>query len=458
MLSLDVGALVGGTKYRGDLEERIKRLIADLSENPSFVLFIDEIHTLVDSSHSASIAADLLKPALASGAIRCIGATTLDEYRRYFESDAAMSRRFTSINIHEPTRDEAVAILERSARPYEEFHGVIFPSWAFEVAVDLSVRFLPERRLPDKALEVLDDVATRATMNTPPTVTREMFLDCLREKAGRTADNATVLANIGNLEPCLAEMARAVLRNTLADDAERPVVAVLADKGIDRKNAVKSVASVLQRPYEWLDMGEFKESNSVSALIGAPPGYVGHDNGGRLYELVRRSPDGILHLHDIELAHPGVIRTIEECLAAGLVRDSAGRVASMGGVQVVVSMTRAPQKSRIGFSAALGEEENTGLDIVDNAETRVVLGQAAIQGRNAAALSRLVAAAKSVGAKLTLAAGLAEHLDDILGQDENSWKRNFGKLVRTPVLDYLVSRNEDFTLEATQDGIAIREY
>nr|WP_250807933.1 AAA family ATPase [Neorhizobium tomejilense] len=459
IISLDIGSLVGGTKYRGELEERVKALVRQLTDDPDAILFVDEVHTLVSPTHSAGVAADLLKPALASGAIRCIGATTLAEYKKYFESDAAMARRFAGLNVPEPTRDEAVSLLERAAPAYADFHGVNFPEWAFETAVDLSMRLMPERRLPDKALELLDDAAARASLSGLPDVTRELFEQCARTMSGKTDAPGDTAAAVGRLPPPLASAARAVQRNAIAGDAFRQTVAFIGQRPAQIKDAVKAVSAALSRPYEYLDMSEYGEATSVSALLGPPPGYVGYDNGGRLYDAVRRSPDCVLHLANIEQCHPTALTILQECLEAGFVRDTTGRIASVARVQFVVSMKQKPTRGTIGFAAhGDGYDTEYGVELVDNAETIVVLGGEGDATSVASFLEDLISTARSLGVSMSLGEGIVEEVESMLKSSGRDWKRKYSRLVRQPVLDYLVSRRLDFTLEAAEAGIRIRTH
>lgn len=452
VLSLDIGALVGGTKYRGELEERVKALVAYLAENPQVILFVDEVHVLVSPTHSAAVAADLLKPALASGAVRCIGATTLSEYKRYFEADAAMSRRFASLSVHEPTRDEAVALLDKASSSYAEFHGVVFPEWAFATAVDVSIRFMPERRLPDKALELLDDVAARASM-IGADITEELIRSCATAKTRRKAE-VDIVAAMKSLDVALVPVAQAALRNQLTAQTDRNVIAVIGPSACDMKVAVKRVADAIGRTWEPLDMADFREQVAVSALLGPPPGYVGFDNGGRLYDIVKRSPDCVLHLVNADQAHPAALAVLEECMTSGFVRDSTGRVASLVGVQVIATAIVERKRASIGFSSDHDSAVETGIDFLDGAETVVALTEP-VGDLTSDALASLVAAAKAAGTVMTLADGLVEHVRGLVKSSNLEWRRAFSKLVRQPVLDYLVSQRTDFTVESSDVGIRI---
>ncbi|MCZ7861702.1 AAA family ATPase [Agrobacterium salinitolerans] len=461
ILSLNMGALVGGTKYRGELEERVKDLVAVLSNDPRLILFIDEIHVLGSPTHSASAAADILKPALASGAIRCVGATTLAEYKKFFESDGAMSRRFAPVNVVEPTRGEALDILRAAAAVYAEFHGVEYPDWAIEMTLDLSIRHMPERRLPDKAIELLDDVGARTALTGARAVTRETVADCVSAKTGRRIGRAAVLAAIASISTDAAEIAKAAMRNAMVapDQGESAVIAIVGPKEIDKEAPVKSAATALGRGYEMLDMADFADQASAAGLLGAPPGYVGHDSGGRLYDIARRSPGGLLHLRNVSQAHPTALAILEECRARGFVRDRTGRIAGLGGIQIVVSMDTGTEKASIGFSSTKEDFETYDVGIVDDAETVIVLRGASDEAldRTRSGLAILVASAAAAGAQMTVGEGVEEHVASLL-KSSNSRSRDFARLVRVPVLDYLVSGSEDFTVESVDGGIRIRRH
>lgn len=459
ILSLNMGALVGGTKYRGELEERVKDLVAVLSDDPRLILFIDEIHVLGSPTHSASAASDLLKPALASGAIRCIGATTLTEYKKFFESDGALSRRFAPVNVLEPTRAEALEILKSAAPAYAEFHGLEFPSWAIEMTLDLSIRHMPERRLPDKAIELLDDVGARAALTGSRKVTREIVSECLSAKSGRRIGNAEALKAIASISADAAAIARAAMRNALVapDQGESAVIAVVGPKDIDKEAPVRRAAAALGRGYEMLDMAEFSDYASAAALLGAPPGYVGHDSGGRLYDIARRSPGGFLHLRNISQAHPTVFAIVDECRSHGFVRDRTGRIAGIGGIQIIVSMDTGDERTPIGFANQKDDAEAYGVGIVDDAETVIVLRGTDDEAtdRTRRGFATLVASAAAAGARMTVQEGVEEHVASLLRSSKSNPDKGFSRLVRLPVLDYLVSGPEDFTVEPSDEGIRI---
>lgn len=461
ILSLNMGALVGGTKYRGELEERVKDLVAVLANDSRLILFIDEIHVLGSPAHSVSAAADILKPALASGAIRCIGATTLAEYKKFFESDGAMSRRFAPVNVVEPTREEALGILKAAAPVYGEFHGVAYPDWAVEMALDLSIRHMPERRLPDKAIELLDDVGGRAALSGGE-VTRQIVSDCVSAKSGRRIGHEAVMAALATMSRETGEIAKAAMRNALVAPGlgESAVIAVVGPAGVDKEAPVKDAALALGRGYETLDMAEFSDHAAASGLLGAPPGYVGHDSGGRFYDVVRRSPGCLLHLRNVSLAHPTALSIVDESRRQGFVQDKTGRVAGLGGVQIVVSTDSGGERAPIGFGSSKEVATASGVAIVDDADTVVTLRQKTDEALERAkkGLSVLVASASAEGVRMTVGEGVEEHVADLLRSSNNSQAKDFSRLVRVPVLDYLVSGPEDFMVEPADGGIRIKKH
>jgi ATP-dependent Clp protease ATP-binding subunit ClpA len=462
VLSLDMGALIGGTKYRGELEERVNDLVSLLSNDPRLILFIDEIHVLGSVAHSASAAADILKPALASGAIRCVGATTLSEYGKFFEANGAMSRRFAPIYVFEPTRSEALDILKAAAPVYAEFHKVTYPEWAIEMALDLSIKHIPERRLPDKAIELIDDVGSRAALSGG-IVTRQGVLDCVSAKTGRLVGREAMMSALATLSSESVEIAKATMRNALVapSSGEFAVIAVVGPEEVDKEKPVKDAAKAIGRGYEMLDMAEFADHAAAAGLLGAPPGYVGYDNGGRLYDVVKRSPGCLLHLRNISQAHPAALSIIEECSRQGYVQDRTGRKTGLGGIQLVVSMDSENGRASIGFGSSKAQVSAYGVTVVDEADTLVTLKGDASDGAlelTKNGLAVLIASAEAAGVHMALGSNVAEHIVKLMRSCNNSHARTFSRLVRVPVLDYLVSSTEDFIVESVDDGIRIREH
>ena len=349
--ALDLGALVAGSKYRGDFEERLKGLIKDLKRDPDAILFIDEIHTIIGAgsvSGGALDASNLLKPALSSGEIRCIGSTTFKEYRQHFESDHAMSRRFQRIDVLEPSRDDAVAILEGLKPRYESFHNVKYSKAAIRAAVDLSMKHLRDKKLPDKAIDVIDEVGAsfrakgvelasgkQKTVGVgdiksviskiariPPETLKASDLDAvseldkrLKEKVFGQDDAIDALADIVKLS-----------KAGLSDD-DKPIGSFLfaGPTGVGKTELTTQLSNVLGVNMVRFDMSEYMERHAVSRLIGAPPGYVGYDDGGLLTDAVNKNPHSIILLDEIEKAHPDVHNILLQVMDHGTLTDSNGR-------------------------------------------------------------------------------------------------------------------------------------
>ena len=377
IFSLDLGALLAGTRYRGDFEARFKALLAALQEKERFILFIDEIHTILGAGSAQGTTVDasnLLKPGLADGSLRCMGSTTYQEYR-HFERDRALSRRFQKIDVEEPSRDECVRILQGLAPRYAEHHGVRYTKPALEACVDLAIRHLNDRFLPDKAIDVLDE--TGAAVRLRPT-----------GKKRRTV-------GVRDVERTVAQMARVPLETTVSEDAERlerlesdlkavvfgqdrAVEAVASavkraraglaghDKptgsflfagptGVGKTELAKQLAETLGVPFLRFDMSEYMEKHSVSRLIGAPPGYVGYDQGGILIEQVRKNPYAVLLLDEIEKAHQDVFDVLLQVMDHATLTDNQGREADFRHITLIMTSNagaREMSSRAIGFTEA----------------------------------------------------------------------------------------------------------
>jgi len=390
IIELKMGTLVAGTKYRGEFEERITQLIAEAKAQPDVILFLDEIHSLVGAGHAEGglDAANMLKPALAQGEVRSIGATTLADYRKYFEHDAALARRFQPIQVEEPTPEEALKILEGVSERYEAHHGVkILPS-ALKAAVEFSVRYLPERHLPDKALDLLDEACTRVRVGTvsfkgeaaqqPVTapVTAEAIAQVVAELTGIPAGRLT-----SQQQERLQRMAEALARRVIGQDnavervsrvikmakaglrdPRRPlgVFLFVGPTGVGKTELAKALADFLfdsDKALLRLDMSEYMEKHSVSRLIGAPPGYIGHDEEGALTGGLRRRPYCVVLLDEIEKAHPEVLDLFLQLFDEGRLTDTHGRTAD--GKNAIFIMTSnvaagAPAARALGFAPEQG--------------------------------------------------------------------------------------------------------
>ena len=398
IIELSVGALLGGTEYRGSFEERLTAIVNEARTHPEVIVFIDELHTLVGAGRAgqgAMDAANLLKPALARGELRCIGATTLDEYRRYIEEDPALERRFEKVMVEEPSREETLAILRGLAPRFEKHHGVTLREEALVAAVDLSVRFEPDRRLPDKAIDLVDKAAARTRVPTlsllapqgdgagappdrsaPPvtaaTVARvlalkrglplEIVTQNLGGDAGaRLLDLEAFLKSriVGQDEP-LARIARR-LRLAWASLEERrgplAVLLFLGPSGVGKTETARLLAEHLfgsEDALIRLDMSELMEEHSVSKLIGSPPGYVGHDEEGRLTGALRKRPHSLLLLDAVEKAHPRVLDVFLQLFDAGRLTDARGRTADARHAVVVMTSNLGGEATPepMGFAAA----------------------------------------------------------------------------------------------------------
>ncbi|WP_062116642.1 ATP-dependent Clp protease ATP-binding subunit ClpA [Aureimonas sp. AU40] len=378
IFSLDMGTLLAGTRYRGDFEERLKQVVKELEEYPGAVLFIDEIHTVIGAgatSGGAMDASNLLKPALSSGAIRCIGSTTYKEYRQFFEKDRALVRRFQKIDVAEPTVEDAISILKGLKPYFEEFHHVKFSNDAIRSAVELSARYINDRKLPDKAIDVIDETgasqmllpepkrkksigvkeieATVATMARipPKSVSKddEEVLSNLNEQLKRVVYGQD--AAIENLTTAI-KLARAGLR-----EPEKPIGSYLfsGPTGVGKTEVAKQLASALGIELLRFDMSEYMERHTVSRLIGAPPGYVGFDQGGLLTDGVDQHPHCVLLLDEIEKAHPDLFNILLQVMDHGKLTDHNGKKIDFRNVILIMTTNAGAseaQKAAIGFGSS----------------------------------------------------------------------------------------------------------
>ena len=449
IITLDMGSLVAGSKYRGDFEERLKKIMDEVKADQNVILFIDEMHTLIGagSAEGALDAANILKPELARGDIQCIGATTLDEYRKHIEKDAALERRFQPITVNEPTQEDTIAILKGIRDKYEAHHGVEISDGAIEAAVKLSSRYITDRFLPDKAIDLIDEAASRVRLQTytaPVDVkTLEDEIERLSkekeaavvsqeyEKAAQYRDEekqkraeleklteewksqtttetkvvteeeiAAIVSNwtgvpvtklqeedtqrllhmeeilhqrvIGQDEAVKA-VSRAVRRaQSGLKNPKRPIGSFLflGPTGVGKTELARALAEVLfdnEDAIVRIDMSEYMEKFSVSRLVGAPPGYVGHDEGGQLTEAVRRKPYSIVLLDEIEKAHPDVFNILLQVLDDGRLTDSQGRTVDFKNTVIImtsnIGASNIKTAGTMGFSAdAAGEEQKAAYD------------------------------------------------------------------------------------------------
>ena len=376
--SLDMGALLAGTKYRGDFEQRLKGVLKQLSDNPQAILFIDEIHTLIGAGSASGgtlDASNLLKPALSTGQLKCIGATTYNEYRGIFEKDHALSRRFQKVDVSEPSVAETIEILKGLKTRFESHHGIKYSAAALTSAVELSVRFISDRHLPDKAIDVIDE-AGAAQRILPKSKQRKLIgkqdIEEIVAKIARipsthvSSDDRSALKNLDRdlkavvfgQEAAIDALARAIkmARSGLGNPG-KPIGSFLfsGPTGVGKTEVAKQLAYCLGNDLLRFDMSEYMERHAVSRLIGAPPGYVGFDQGGQLTEGVTKKPYCVLLLDEIEKAHPDIFNILLQVMDHGTLTDNNGRKADFRNVVIIMTTNagqEAIQKSSMGFSSS----------------------------------------------------------------------------------------------------------
>lgn len=374
--ALDMGTLIAGTKYRGDFEKRLKGVIKEIRENPGAILFIDEIHTVIGAgaaSGGVMDASNLIKPVLANGEIRCIGSTTYSEYRGIFEKDHALARRFQKIDVPEPSLEETVEILRGLRSRFEEHHGVKYQEGALEAATELASRHINDRRLPDKAIDVIDEAGAnlrlRPSDSRGDTVTVEMIEDIVAKMARipaksvsasdkdalRTLERDLKLTIFGQ-DPAIEALGAAIkmARSGLREE-EKPIGAFLfaGPTGVGKTEVTRQLAHCMGVELIRFDMSEYMERHTVSRLIGAPPGYVGFDQGGLLTEAVTKHPHAVVLLDEIEKAHPEVFNLLLQVMDHGTLTDNNGRKADFRNVILVMTTNAGAQemsRASIGFT------------------------------------------------------------------------------------------------------------
>jgi len=374
--SLDMGALLAGTKYRGDFEQRLKGVLKQLKDQPNAILFIDEIHTLIGAGAASGgtlDASNLLKPALSSGSMKCIGATTFSEYRGIFEKDAALSRRFQKVDVVEPSIEQTIEILKGLKTRFEEHHSVKYALGALQAAAELSAKFISDRHLPDKAIDVIDEAGAAQRIlpknKQKKTITRSEVEDIVAKiaripPASVSNDDRSKLKTLDRdlnsvvfgQEPAIEALAAAIkMARSGLGRPDKPIGSFLfsGPTGVGKTEVAKQLAYILGIELIRFDMSEYMERHAVSRLIGAPPGYVGFDQGGLLTEAISKKPHAVLLLDEIEKAHPDVFNVLLQVMDHGTLTDNNGRKADFRSVIIVMTTNagaEALSKSTIGFT------------------------------------------------------------------------------------------------------------
>lgn len=358
--SLDLGGLLAGTKFRGDFEGRLKAVVKDIAKRPGAILFIDEIHTIVGAgatSGGSMDASNLLKPALASGEISCIGSTTHTEYRQYFEKDRALNRRFQKIDVSEPSKEDCIAILKGLRKSYEDFHHVTYTDEALKAAVELSIKHIHGKLLPDKAIDVLDEAGAHFRLKYESAETLKIDAPEVEEVIAKmtglpiatvSSSEKTQLKDLdkklkalifGQDEAIDRLVANIKYARSGLGRSNKPIGSFLftGPTGVGKTEVCRQLAQIMGVHFERFDMSEYMEKHAVARLVGAPPGYVGYEEGGLLTEAVNKHPYGVLLLDEIEKAHPDVTNVLLQVMDAGRLTDANGRVADFKNMILVMT-------------------------------------------------------------------------------------------------------------------------
>jgi len=391
IFSLDMGSLLAGTRYRGDFEERLKQVVKELETHDNAILFIDEIHTVIGAgatSGGAMDASNLLKPALASGTLRCMGSTTYKEYRQHFEKDRALARRFQKIDVHEPTVEDTVKILRGLKTYYESHHRLRYTEAAIRTAVELSSRYMSDRKLPDKAIDVIDE-AGASQMLLPESRRKKTIgqkeVEAVIARMARIPPKSVSKSDTESLKELKGDLERVVYGQEQAIDqvssamklaraglreANKPIGSFLfsGPTGVGKTEVAKQLAATLGIEMLRFDMSEYMERHTVSRLIGAPPGYVGHDQGGLLSDAVDQNPHAVVLLDEIEKAHPDVYNILLQVMDNGMLTDALGKKVDFRNVVLIMT---------------------TNAGAADNARAAIGFGRGKVEGEDDKAIQRL---------------------------------------------------------------------
>ncbi|MDB5429250.1 MAG: clpA [Caulobacter sp.] len=384
IFSMDMGALLAGTRYRGDFEERVKQVVKELEQHPNAILFIDEIHTVIGAgatSGGAMDASNLLKPALASGSLRCMGSTTYKEYRQHFEKDRALVRRFQKIDVNEPTIEDTIKILKGLKIYYEEFHKLKYTAEAIKAAVDLSAKYITDRKLPDKAIDVIDEAGASQMLVTESKRKKTIGvkeIEAVVAKIARIPPKSVSKSDTESLKQLEVDLKRAVFGQDEAlaqlssamkmaraglRDPNKPIGSYLfsGPTGVGKTEAARQLASTLGIELLRFDMSEYMERHTVSRLIGAPPGYVGYDQGGQLTDAVDQHPHAVVLLDEIEKAHADVYNILLQVMDHGVLTDANGKKVDFRNVVLIMTTNAGAadsQRNTIGFGRGKADGES----------------------------------------------------------------------------------------------------
>jgi ATP-dependent Clp protease ATP-binding subunit ClpA len=389
--SLDMGALLAGTKYRGDFEERMKKVIAELKEIKNVILFIDEIHTIIGAgavSGGTMDASNILKPILTSGKMRCIGSTTYEEYTKYFTKDHALSRRFQKIEIPEPTIDESYQILLGIREKYEKYHNVRYEDAALRAAAELSAKHVNDRHLPDKAIDVIDEAGAFARMHREedgePDVITTLEIEKIVAKMARIPEKSVSAAEVKSLknleeelkknifgqDDAIKQVAEAIKRSRAGfHDPDKPIASFLfaGPTGVGKTELARQLASIMGIKLHRFDMSEYQEKHTVARLIGAPPGYVGYEEGGLLTEAIRKTPYSVLLLDEVEKAHPDIFNTLLQVMDYATLTDNNGKKADFHNCIIIMTSNAGAREIGRGI-IGYGGEKIQGNAVIDAVE------------------------------------------------------------------------------------------
>ncbi len=383
IFSLDMGALLAGTRYRGDFEERVKQVVKELENHPNAVLFIDEIHTVIGAgatSGGAMDASNLLKPALASGTLRCMGSTTYKEFRQHFEKDRALVRRFQKIDVNEPTVEDTIKILKGLKTYYEDFHKLRYTNDAIKAAVELSAKYITDRKLPDKAIDIIDEAGASQMLLTEGKRKKTLGvkeIEAVVAKIARIPPKSVSKSDTEALKQLESDLKRAVYGQDEAieqlsaamkmaraglRDANKPIGCYLftGPTGTGKTETARQLAGTLGIELLRFDMSEYMERHTVSRLIGAPPGYVGFDQGGLLTDAVDQHPHAVVLLDEIEKAHPDVYNILLQVMDHGQLTDSNGKKIDFRNVVLIMTTNAGAadaQRNAIGFGRGKQDDE-----------------------------------------------------------------------------------------------------